>query len=429
MIKIQVIFRESGESMDKNRTIGVVTLCGLIVGPVLGSGIVLLPPIAYGVIGQWAILAWIVIMALGIVFAYVFVFLSLKSPGNEGVAIAVGNTLGVFWRELTENFLTAAVCFGPVAVLITAAGFLKNFRVFSNVKIEIIAFGIEIICVCIIISGVKTLGRVAFILTGFTAVLLLCGSIYALIFNSDIGLPNTAFSLSKFGYTLLILFWAIVGWEVIGNYIEDIENPKKTLMKAMTISLVIIAVLYLAVALSIQSVLGGKHDIIAIMTPLFGVFALPIIGIIAMGLCMCTYLMIVGAVSRMSALRAAKNRLPGYLSYLNRNRSPVNAVITFVIIHSLVMLFTGMGILSLDSVVTCANVFFLCNAIIGLVAGFRLLHNIKIRIAIGILIIAFTLLLFKSNLWSMLLLVIVILLSLHNSKKSGVINIYEKTVL
>lgn len=95
MIKIQVIFRKSGESMDKNRSIGVVTLCGLIVGPVLGSGIVLLPPIAYKVIGQWSILAWIVIMALGIVFAYVFVFLSLKSPGNEGIAIAVGNTLGV----------------------------------------------------------------------------------------------------------------------------------------------------------------------------------------------------------------------------------------------------------------------------------------------------------------------------------------------
>lgn len=424
-----MIFRESGDSMDKNKSIGVITLCSLIVGSVLGSGIVLLPPIAYEVVGKWAILAWIVILLLGIVFAYVFVFLSLKSPGNEGVAIAVGNTLGMFWRELTENFLTAAVCFGPVAVLLTASGFLKNFSVFSNIKIEIIAFGMEIICGYIIISGIKTLGRIAFILTVLTAVLLLCGSTYTLIFASGIVLPHTVFSPSKFGYTLLILFWSIVGWEVIGSYIEDIKNPRKTLMRAMTISLIIIVVLYLAVALSIQSLLGSKHDIIAIMTPLFGTFALPIIGVVAVGLCMCTYLIIVGAVSRMSAARASRNRLPGYLSYLNRTGSPVNAVITFVIIHSIVMFLTGIGILNLHSIVTCANVFFICNALIGLIAGFQLLHNIKIRISISILIMAFVLLLFKSNLWSILLLTIVILLSLYSRNKLDVINASEKTVL
>ncbi|MFL0194495.1 APC family permease [Clostridium sp. WILCCON 0269] len=415
--------------MSKDKDIGIITLCGLIVGPILGSGIVLLPPMAYGIIGKWSVFAWIIIMILGIIFAYVFIFLTLNSPGNEGVAIAVGSVLGDFWRELAQNFLTAAVCFGPVAVLITASGFLKSFRLFSDINVEVIAFVIEIICAAVIISGIKTLGQVTLLLTGFTAILLLCGSVYTLLFASNIHLPGTLFPLSKFGYTLLLLFWAIVGWEVIGNYIEDIKNPPKTLMKAMTISLVIIVGLYMVVALSIQSIVNGTHDIIAIMTPLFGVFALPVIGIIAMGLCISTYLMIVGAVSRMSAARAASGRLPVYLSKLNRNESPSNAVITFVIIHSLVLLLTGAGILNLDSIVTCANVFFLSNAIIGLFAGFRLLHNMKLKTAIIILIMAFTLLLFKANLWSLLLLIMVILLSLYNSKKLGIISILKKTVL
>ena len=344
--------------MSKSKNIGTITLSGLIVVPVLGSGIVLLPPLAYKLIGKWAIAAWIIIMLLGIIFAYVFIFLSLKSPGNEGVAIAVGNTLGNFWRELTSNFLTAAVCFGPTAVLITAADFLKNFSFFSNIKVEMIAFGMEFICALILICGIKALAKFTLILTALTAALLFSGSIYTLIFASNVHAPQTSFSFSKFGYTLLLLFWAIIGWEIIGNYIEDIENPKSSLVKAMTISLTVIISLYITVALSVQNVSSNSHDILAIMTPLFGSFSLPIITIVASGLCICTYLMIVGGVSRMSAKRASSNKLPVYLSYINKYGSPVNAIITLVAIHFVVLSLASANLLSLDKIVTCANVFF-----------------------------------------------------------------------
>lgn len=411
--------------MSNNKNIGIITLCGLIIGPILGSGIVLLPPMAYRLIGKWSIAAWIIIMLLGIVFAYVFIFLSLKSPGNEGVAIAVGNTLGNFWRELTSNFLMTAVCFGPVAVLITASDFLKGFVIFSSIKVEIIAFGIEIICAAILIAGVKTLGKFTLILTGFTAILLLCGSVYSLLFASSAPAPQTTFSFSKFGYTLLLLFWAIVGWEVVGNYVEDIKNPKETLMKAMTISLIIIVGLYTLVALSMQNASGGSDDITAIMYPLFGTFSKLIMGIVASGLCISTYLMIVGAVTRMTAMRAVNNRLPIFLSKINKKGSPISAIITFISIHALVLALTSIGILNLDSLVTCANVFFLCNALIGLMAGFKLLNNIKLRAAIIVLIVSFTLLLFKANSWSIALLIMITLISLYKTENRVFMGIFR----
>ncbi|MEY8000914.1 APC family permease [Clostridium sp. Mt-5] len=404
--------------MSKSKNIGTITLSGLIVGPVLGSGIILLPPIAYKLVGRWAIAAWIIIMLLGIIFAYVFIFLSLESLGNEGVAIAVGNAFGNFFRELTSNFLTVAVCFGPTAVLITAAVFLKNFSLFSNMKVEMIAFGMEIICALVLIYGIKSLAKITLILTGLTAALLFSGSMYTLIFASNIQIPQqTSFSFSKFGYTLLLLFWAIIGWEIIGNYIEDIKNPKKTLIKAMTVSLIIIISLYIIVALSIQNVSASNHDILAIMTPLFGSFSLPVITIAVSGLCMCTYLMIVGGVSRMSAQRGANNKLPAYLSYINRYGSPVNAIITLICVHFVVLSLSAANLINLDEIVTCANVFFLSNAIIGLAAGFKLLHSIKLKIAISILIISFILLLLKAALWSLLLLISVILLSIYNNRR------------
>ena len=396
--------------MNKNEGIGLFSLCGLIIGPIIGSAILLLPPIIYAKIGDWAIVAWLLIMVLGSVFAYVFIYLSLKSPGNEGVALAVGKTMGPFWQELCSNFLTTAVFFGPMAVLLTAAGFLKNFSFLKTVNSEIIVCILVFICIGLLVSGVKSFARFNLLVTACTVVSLAAGSLYALVTVADIQVPQTMVSLPDFGYSLLLLFWAIVGWEVIGNYIEDIKNPEKTLLKAMTISVIIITGVYLLVALALQSFLG-EHTIIAIMQPLFGRLAVPFLSIIAAGLCISTYLMIVGAVSRMNAKRAKNGRMPAYLAKTNRYESPVNAIFTLAGIHMITLSLVAGDILTMDSLVACANVFFLTNAMIGLAAGFRILDNVKLKFAISILMIAFVGLLSKATLWSLLIFVLVFCVS------------------
>jgi len=191
-------------------------------------------------------------------------------------------------------------------------------------------------------------------------------------------------------------------------------------MKAMTISLIVITFLYLIVALSLQTFDGNTYDIISIMTPLLGSFAIPIIGIMASGLCVSTYLMIVGGVTRMSAKRSENNKLPYYLSKVNKHGSPVYAIITLSCIHLFMLILVSYNVLNLDSLVSCANVFFLSNAIIGLFAGFKLLQNIKLKISILILITSFALLILKADIWSKFLLIIVFLLSLYINKKATI---------
>jgi APA family basic amino acid/polyamine antiporter len=102
---------------------------------------------------------------------------------------------------------------------------------------------------------------------------------------------------------------------------------------------------------------------------------------------------------------------------MNRYGSPANAVITLVCIHFVILFLSAANFISLDKIITCANVFFLSNAIIGLAAGFKLLHSIRLKIAISILIISFVSLLFKAALWSLLLLISVILLSVYNNRR------------
>lgn len=100
-----------------NKKIGPLLLSGLIIGPILGSGVILLPPLTYGKLGASSIWAWIIIMALGVVFALIFVKLSVLYPGDGGMTIAIEKALGKTPKLYASLLMIASVTFGPVAVI------------------------------------------------------------------------------------------------------------------------------------------------------------------------------------------------------------------------------------------------------------------------------------------------------------------------
>jgi amino acid transporter len=76
------------------RKLNVWTLGGLMVGPILGSGIVLLPPLAYRNLGSQALWAWVLTLLLGAAFAAVFIRMTLRARSDEGIASLVARERG-----------------------------------------------------------------------------------------------------------------------------------------------------------------------------------------------------------------------------------------------------------------------------------------------------------------------------------------------
>lgn len=141
------------------KKLNTLTLSGLMIGPILGSGIVLLPPLAVSILGSQAIFTWIIIMLLGIVFAYVFAKMSIMISSNEGMSTVIGQAFGQTFRELASNYLTAAVCFGPVAVMLTASEFLSGILKKMNLNITVLAFFVLILCAAVILRGITAVGK------------------------------------------------------------------------------------------------------------------------------------------------------------------------------------------------------------------------------------------------------------------------------
>ncbi|HBG19341.1 MAG TPA: amino acid permease, partial [Desulfobulbaceae bacterium] len=139
---------------DKKQ-LGPILLSGLMIGPILGSGIIILPPLAYGVAGDWAILAWALMAVAGFVFAFTFARLSILYPGSAGVATAIAAAFGEPVKKLTSLYLIGAVLFGPVAVMLTAAGYLFP----DSGSAPLIALPMLLVCSFLLQRRIDSIGR------------------------------------------------------------------------------------------------------------------------------------------------------------------------------------------------------------------------------------------------------------------------------
>ncbi|WP_432665262.1 amino acid permease [Wukongibacter baidiensis] len=359
------------------KKIGPLLLSGLMIGPILGSGIILLPPLAYGKLGNSAIWSWIVIMTLGAIFAMIFSKLSTMYPGDGGMTIAIEKSLGKKYKLYSSFLMISAVSFGPTAVMLTASDYLNNLKSLSGVNVNYIAMGLVLVSLFILLKDIKFISTLSFIFSSIITVIILISSIVVLSQNSISITPITDVQLMPLGKTVLLLFWAIIGWEIVGNYSEQVRDLKKTIPLATTFSLVIITITYISLSLAIQSFkYTSELSLVNVLSPLFGNFSVTFLALLVSGLCIFTYLLIVGALARLVNSLSVEGYLPRIFTKKNKDDIPVNSVLYFITVHLVVLLLVNLKILSLELILSIANGFFLANALIGLIASLKVIDGL-----------------------------------------------------
>lgn len=396
----------------RSAQLGPWLLAGLIVGPVLGSGIIILPPVVLGVAGPWALPAWLVMIAVGVVFGLVFGELSVLFPGDGGVSVAVGHAFGPEGRRLASLYLVVAVLFGPVAVLLTGVRYLP----LGGMPPVGVAYGLLLVCAGLMLRQVASLGRVALMLSSVSAGLLFAGGVATLGDAAGTlwkgagvgmagGMPGpvgmAAFALpapdwSMLGHALLLLFWIVVGWEVVGNYSAEVRNPRRTIRKAVIRALAAVTAVDVAVAGGMQwlavrnaaPALGSApgavgaggftvppDGVAALLTPLFGAWGGPVLGALALALCATTYLMFVGGVARLAASLAADGILPRAVGLRAATGAPAGGIGMLCGAHMVVLAAVGRDVIDVTGLVALADGFLLANALCGVLTAVRLLRG------------------------------------------------------
>lgn len=360
------------------KQLNTFTLSGLMIGPILGSGIILLPPIVYDLTGNLSILVWLVVLALGFAFALVLGNLSIKFPGDEGVINAVQDAFNTKLKYLTSYYLISAVCFGPVAVYYVGAHFIQPLL---GIDVNVIALGMLLFTFFALLRPIHFLGTLSLIVTTLIGIILSLGSIAILLGHETSISFHTPFDGVIIARALLLSFWAIVGWEVVGNYSKEVKDPTLTIPKAVKISAVIISIIYLLVICAIQfAALEPSTAITALIAPLFGSSSPLVMGVLATLLCLSTVLLFVGGVSRLIAGLTSKSK--GVLALLQKrlsNGSPIYATLFLCTINAIVLGLVYAHLFTTEDLVALADGFFIANATIALLAAYKLATTKIIR--------------------------------------------------
>lgn len=379
----------------ENKKLNTFTLSGLIIGPILGSGLILLPPLLYNMIGNFSLVIWAVILSLGFVFALIFAKLAILYPGDGGVSLATKEAMGKKYQLLTSFYLICAVFFGPVAVLLIAAEFIQVY--FPNSSLVELSFYIYLIIYCLLLIKIDFLGKLMLIVSSTITIIFLLSSIYVLFNINEFSFSFPNIETSQIGYSFVLAFWAIVGWEVIGNYSNEVKETN-IISRSVVLSAIVVSLVYILVTLAIcfgEFPKNEEFKLVWIIKPLFGNISDLLLATISMILCIGTLILFVGGVARL----ISSLKLTIYTSKHLKNNTPIGALNFLSIIYIITLVLVSLDYLSLDNLVAFADAFFISNAIIGLITAVILFDRGFFKFSAIFLIGVFFIIMLFSNIF------------------------------
>ena len=379
----------------ENKKLNTFTLSGLIIGPILGSGLILLPPLLYNMIGNFSLIIWAVILSLGFVFALIFAKLAILYPGDGGVSLATKEAMGKKYQLLTSFYLICAVFFGPVAVLLIAAKFIQVY--FPNSSLVELSFYIYLIIYCLLLIKIDFLGKLMLIVSSTITIIFLLSSIYVLFNINEFSFSFPNIETSQIGYSFVLAFWAIVGWEVIGNYSNEVKETN-IITRSVVLSAIVVSLVYILVTLAICFGDFPKNEefkLVWIIKPLFANTSDLLLATISIILCIGTLILFVGGVARL----ISSLKLTIYTSKHLRNNTPIGALNFLSIIYIITLVLVSLDYLTLDNLVAFADAFFIANAIIGLITAVILFDKGFFKFSAIFLIGVFFIIMLFSNIF------------------------------
>lgn len=234
-----------------------------MIGSQVGSGAFVLPALLAPskTIG---LLGWIVSVIGAISLALVFADLSSHLPKNGGphvyVSEAFGKVAGFFtaWVYWIISWSSSAV------LLITAIGYLTiitgKLSTCSVLSLEIMAL---FLITYLNTLSIKFSGIVETILTIFKITpLIILPVIFFMYFDgahfvvSAKEAANGADISSIIAQTTLLIFWGFIGVECATTPAESVNNPKKTLPRAIIIGTSCVALIYIMNTIAVTGVVG-----------------------------------------------------------------------------------------------------------------------------------------------------------------------------
>ncbi|HQS84063.1 MAG: amino acid permease [Alphaproteobacteria bacterium 16-39-46] len=316
-----------------SRKIGFWSVFALVTGSQIGSAVFMLPAnlAPYGILG---LMGWAISGVGAVALALVFGKLCSWLPRTGGPHVYVNKAFGPHFAFFTGWTYWVISWVSTPVVIVASIGYLTPLiGVHSssfNLSLEI---GLIFIITLLNLQGVKAAGRAEFFLTLLKIIPLIVMPIMAFfIFNKDCFLTELPVSSNSISHSLsavtLLTLWAFIGVESATTPAGSVENPSKTIPKAIVLGTICVAILYFFNSLSIMGVVPGS-ELMNSPAPyadaaqrIFGGNWHLIISVMASIVCIGTLNAWVLASGQISSGLAQDGLLPGFFAKKNKKEAP-----------------------------------------------------------------------------------------------------------
>jgi amino acid efflux transporter len=229
----------------------------LYVGAVLGTGVIALPALAAAVAGPASLLAWVGLAVLSAPLAATFAALGSRYPDAGGVATFARLAFGERAAAVVGWCFYWSIPLGAPAAALWAGAYVSAATGGGAATTDVSAGVLLVAVVAANAFGVHVTGRVqsalAILLTVFLIAAVALSLPSARLANLHPFAPHGWLAV---GHAATLLVWCFVGWEAVTHLTAEFRRPARDIPRATAAAVVVVGVMYLAVAFAVIAVLG-----------------------------------------------------------------------------------------------------------------------------------------------------------------------------
>jgi amino acid transporter len=238
----------------KKKAFGLWSAVFLGIGSMVGAGIFIVIGQAGAIAGNLVWLSFIFGAIIALLSGYSLAKLAIRYPSRGGITEYLVQGFG---ENLFSDTMSIMFYF---AQLVAIAAVAKSFGTYASTLmsgsspfwINFFSVGVLMLFTFINLIGASSVAKAENIIVMLKLSVLIIFSLVAL-FTIDVnrlGISNMP-PMDSMLFAIGLTFFAYQGFSVITNTVEDMENPKVTMMKSMIWAILLVALLYIVTSIAV----------------------------------------------------------------------------------------------------------------------------------------------------------------------------------
>ena len=244
---------------ELKRGMGLFQLTMYGVGLILGAGIYVLIGEAVGFAGDSVWIAFVLGSIAALFAGLSYAELSSLFPKAAAEYVFIKNAFKNNFFAFVIGWLTAITSIITAATV--ALGFGGYFAEFFKVPIIISAIGLLGILSLVNFIGIRESAWTNTIFTiieaGGLILIIIIG--FTVLNPEPVNYTDSPSGFTGIAIAFVLIFFAFIGFEDMANVAEEVKNPRKTLPRAIILSVLISGILYILVSLAVVRVVNWEE--------------------------------------------------------------------------------------------------------------------------------------------------------------------------